>query len=429
MALYGKFLDTVSPVVLDNYGRPRDVQVFHPAPDGALKVEVAPGVWRSVYALTQTDNWQEGLQDVIPGRLAGGGDSVYRGLWVTGITQGGPENLTPPYITGDLVQGGELVFHPGDWLDAVTFRYRVLRGTVAAPNVPAEVLLDWTTNTATPVTGINDGDYLWLQEEATGPGGTAVATAFAGFGPMVALAPADATIIGAGGLSATSVLAATTYTFPIDIADVPARGFVLELHMQGAAEVTPPTWSAVTIAGIPLTKIYSTTFADSTRVTWSEVWVLWGPTVPVGAGLVVSATRSATAASARSNMAAIAVGNTSAAAPTAANVSYRTNPADLSAYSWNDLATTLPKRLVLAFCQGQFLSTGGAPVFTPGTGWTTQVPPWPGARAAGSLAWQAVMSKTFAAVTDPFTVDYTITDTGAQRYGMALVLQLQGDNS
>lgn len=51
-----------------------------------------------------------------------------------------PVNIDLPAMTGDTVQGGTLVFVPGTWTGAISYRYRVLRGDVSAPASPIDVL-------------------------------------------------------------------------------------------------------------------------------------------------------------------------------------------------------------------------------------------------------------------------------------------------
>jgi len=340
-----------------------------------------------------------------------------------------PVNLIPPGMGGDLEQGGTLIFAPGTWDNAETYRYRVLRGDVTGPTDPEDVLLDWTTDTSALVEDIEDGDYLWLQEEATGPYGVTVATAVAGHGPMEALAFANATIIGVGGLNTATTASATTYTFDMDITDTPARGLLLHLQCQGQKGASNPTWSAVTIDGIPLTYKFSGEHNDgSNRDQLVEVWELWGNDLPVGTGLTVSATKSASTNSMRSTLAAVAIGNTQATAPAAGAMAFQADAAQLDAYSF-PYTTTLADRLIIAFCCGQWVSTSATGVFTGGTGWIDRIEPWPGSRNGTSLAWAAAMTRAQATAAT-FTVDFAHTEGGnLHRYGSVTTIEIAGNNA
>lgn len=332
-------------------------------------------------------------------------------------------------MTGDTIQGGTLVFVPGTWTGAISYRYRVLRGDVSAPASPIDVLLDWTPDTSTLVDGIADGDYLWLQEEATGAGGVAVATAAAGHGPMEALPPADASIIGIGGLNTAAATTATQFTFDMDIANVPARGLLLFLTSQGTSGASNPTWDAVSVEGVPMTLLYRGSQLDGTRWVGDEIWYLWGNDLPVGTGMTVQGTRSASTNSMRQAMAAIAIGNTQAAPPVAGDVAMLADLVDRTTYTFSG-ATTAAKQLVVAFPHGQFAGFTSGLTYTPDAAWNNALAPWPAARNGTSLTWAALMTKVYASA-GAFSTGYSITESGAtsQRYGLMPYVRLQGDNS
>jgi hypothetical protein len=99
-----------------------------------------------------------------------------------------PAFLVPggePFITGDLVADGTVVFVPATLGGSGPFEreFRVRRGTVSAAGT--DVLLDWTSVLSGPISGIENGDYLWLTERTQGASGDVIEIdAVAGFGPM-----------------------------------------------------------------------------------------------------------------------------------------------------------------------------------------------------------------------------------------------------
>ena len=338
-------------------------------------------------------------------------------------------NIAAPYMSGDTEQGGTVIFNPGVWDNAVSYRYRVLAGDVDAPFDPIQVLLDWTTDTSTPITGIEDGEYLWLDAEATDAGSnTAVARSSAGHGPMEAAVPADAVILGTGGLNTATSASAQAYSFTMDIADATMRKFVLHLTTQGTSGAVNPTWNSVLVGGEPLTKVSSGHLDDdATRSVFVEVWELNGTAVPVGTGILVEATKSASTNTMRSTMAGVAIGNTSVEPLEAADVSFYSSTTTAASYSF---ASSVPdnKRLVLGFLSGNSVTTGGTPVVTPGTDWTLDITPWPGVRNGAAVGWSALMTREIA-VAGSFNADYAVADTGSQRFGFVAVVRLAGDNS
>lgn len=346
-----------------------------------------------------------------------------------------PINLTLPSIAGDLYEGGQVTFTPGLWSDAVSWRYRVLKGTVTEPDDPVEVLLDWTASTTGTIPGISDGDYLWLEEEATGPGGqTAVAASIAGHGPMESLSAADAAVIAVGGYnSPTSVATTEIYTFNITIPAASRKGFLLCLHCQGTAVSPYPTWSSVSINGTPMTLIKSiqqTTVLDATRGAYTEIWGLWGNDVPSGSNMVVTATKSPHGTM-RSTLVGIAIENTQTTMPVDGDIASFGEDDNLTSYSFAS-STSANKKLVIAFPFGQFFSgiTGDLTV-TPGSGWTEHfTDSWPNARNGSSLTWTTVMTNP-RATSGAFNIDYTAVDgsTTVQRYGGAITVTIAGDNS
>jgi hypothetical protein len=341
-----------------------------------------------------------------------------------------PVNTVAPSLTGDTTQGGTIEIVAGTWTGATSYRYKIVKGDAIAPTSPEVVYLDWTTSTSTPVSGISDGDYLWVKEEATGAGGVTVATATTGFGPMSSIPAADASIIGAGGYNSAANTAATAYSFTMDISNVTRRGLLLSLHAQYSSGATDPSFNSVTIEGIPLTLVTSYVFADTaTRTTRTEIWALWGNDVPTGTGLTVSYTRSASTNSTRTTASAIAIGNTQIAAPASGDVTQSTSVTDAAGYTFS-VSTAVAKRLCIAFVNGQWTTFTGTNVFTAGTGWTKELDLWPGTRATSSLAWGAVQSKAVATAST-FNADYTITESGGsnQRYGILTMVRVAGDNS
>jgi hypothetical protein len=127
----------------------------------------------------------------------------------------------------------------------------------------------------------------------------------------------------------------------------------------------------------------------------------------------------------------VAVGNTSAVAPTLAETDFElNNGADATVYTFAN-ATSVAKRLVLAFPSGVTQTTVNSPVatITSSSGWTIVQQPWPGVRNAGSTHFGSIISKVFPTA-GAFNIDVTWVDSGALLRRVAVpVIQLAGDNS
>ena len=385
------------------------------------------------------NNGSSGLFSGVSGLAiaATAGSGLYNKWSGLGGGPGGPlpVNTIPPSITGGFYEGDDLTFVPGTWTGAISYEYRILNGDVAAPADPVEVLLDWTAATSGEITGITTGDYLWIQERATGVGGSAIATATSGHGPMEELTPADASIIGSAGLDTTAQTSATTYTFDMTITSTPRRQLYVALQAQGTSGgATDVTWSDVTAEGVALSFIEAFSFTDATRICRVEIWGLAGSTVPTGAGVTISATRSASTNTMRSQLAAIAVGNTSENLATASDVAQQTSATDATSYAFN-VTTSVNKRLVLGFVSGQYTSnTLTTTTFTDNsTGWTTSLDPWiSGAisRSASAVGWMGVLTRAIATASTVSLGWLRTSDSGGnQRYGVATTIDLPGDNS
>jgi hypothetical protein len=331
-----------------------------------------------------------------------------------------PVNTVLPTISGDLVQGGTVTITPGVWTGAVTYRYRVRRGDVTAPLSPNEILMDWTNDTSLLITGIEDDDYLWVDEEASSDlSVTAVATSAAGHGPMEALAPADTTIIGQVIQSNASTALSASYTQSITITDTPARGVLIAISVHISSGTWDGTWSNVRVGGVDATLVRRIPPAvGGARSIATEVWALWGNDLPVGTQ-DITYSRSTSTPSGSSLMQAIAFGNTQAAAPTDAAVTQFSNATAGTSYSVNT-ATATNKRLLVAFTPVT-VSSAAVLTFTEGTDWVEQTQLGNSSRSHASM----IMTR---AVATPATVPVAYTTDITYRFANAIVVDIKGDN-
>jgi hypothetical protein len=382
------------------------------------------------------NNGSSGLFSGVSGLAIATGAGLYND-WA-GLSGGGneppPVNTIPPTVGGDLYEGGTVTIVPGTWTDADSYRYRLIKGDAVEPDSPVVEFTAWSAATSGTASGIADGDYMWAQEEATGPGGVTIATSLAGHGPMEELVPTDASIIGTAGLDTTSVTASTVYSFDMTITDTPRRQLFVALQLQqGTGTVETPAWSDVKAEGVSLTLVEAFSLSDgASRHVYTEIWGLAGGTVPVGAGVTIEATRPATTTTMRSQLAAVAVGNTGASLATAADTAQQTTTTDATNYTWN-VTTSVAKRLVIAFVGGAYLSTpaAGTATFTDnGTSWTTSLKPWddssPITKSASAVGWLGALSRAIATAS---TVSVGFLRSDTQRYGLVTTIILPGDNS
>jgi hypothetical protein len=363
-------------------------------------------------------------------------DAIRRKIWRRRGAGGAPApiNTLAPTVGGDLYAGGTVTIVPGTWTGASSYRYRLIKGDALAPESPVVEFTSWSASPSGTASGIADGDYVWAQEEATGPGGVTIATSVAGHGPMEELAPADASITGAGGLDAVSSFVSVPYAFEMDITDTSRRQLFVALQLlQSTGSVETPAWSDVKAEGVALSLIEAFTVSDgASRHIYTEIWGLAGNTVPVGGGVTIEATRPATTSAMRAQLAAVGVGNTGASLATASDVAQQSNTADATGYTWS-VTTSVAKRMVIAFVGGSFITspTGGTATFTDnGTGWTTSLQPWdvgpPITKTAASIGWLGALSRAIATAS---TVNVGFLRSATQRLGVVTTITLPGDNS
>jgi len=145
------------------------------------------------------------MQGTVTG-LNGGGDvrlqnvvvEVDQPVEIVEFNLGAAGNLDPVVLiaggectlSGDLTADGTVIISPSLVGGSGPFsrEFRVLQGTISASGVT--VLRDWSAAISGTISGIADGDYLWLQERVSGASGDQITiSAPAGFGPMVGGAP------------------------------------------------------------------------------------------------------------------------------------------------------------------------------------------------------------------------------------------------